>query len=145
MVANRKPRAKKPTPISKARKKKDAGQIPMERGLTTVPKDDVPPSQGGLFDHELTSEAMYDLIARKFKLQAAYREYNKIQKEWRESFKTLCKEQGIKDGQRIRIKPTPARMAAGEPPYAMSAKRRAGGGHEVSAWESLSAHDIHKV
>lgn len=142
MVASRK---KATGPRSKAvrdkqpRPKKKQEADPPSRALALVPN----PSQAGMFDHELTSDAMYDLIASKHRLQDAARAYNKVQKEFRGSFKTLCKEQKIKDGHRIRIQP----MTVDDlhPPYSMAAKMRKGGGHSVETWESLGAVDIHKL
>ena len=104
MVANR-----RPTPIRRKAAKKtgtkkkhtpdiDDAQVPMERGLAVIP-----PTQAGMFDHILTSSAMHALVAKKFKLAEAARAFNKVQKEFRESFKTLCAEQGIVDGHRINV------------------------------------------
>lgn len=133
-VKDKKPRAKK--------KHEADPQMPLTRALTLVPKTgEVPPSQSGMFDHELTSSAMYALVKKKHELGAAAKAFNKVQKEFRESFKALCKEQKIRDGQRIRI-------TSGEPedvPFAMNAKRRQGGGHTVGTWESLAAVDIHQL
>lgn len=130
----------------RAKKKHEAdAQIPMTKEIAvtgpTKGGNKIPPTQAGMFDHELTSGAMYDLIVEKHRLSGANKAYNKVQKEFRESFKTLCKEMGIKDGARIRI----ISSNEDDPPYAMAAKLRKGGGHSVETWESLGAVDIHKL
>ena len=94
--------------------------------------------QPGLFDSELENDTLYALIEERNRLIEQVREFNRNQRKLRETWRVICAELEVTDGQRLVIKHKDDRKL----PYVVEAKRRSGGGHNVPEWHNMGIGEI---